>query len=64
MQTEGAAHRNTRDIAVRCTFMESFNLISTNPSVTGQVFGCAALAALELFFFDVRFKNHVDIVKS
>jgi hypothetical protein len=30
MQKEGAAHRNTRDIAVRCTFMGSFNSQSTN----------------------------------
>jgi hypothetical protein len=50
MQKEGAAHRNTRDIAVRCTFIGSFNSQSANPSVAGQVFGCAAPAALKLFF--------------
>jgi hypothetical protein len=35
MQKEGAAHRNTRDIAVRCTFMGSFNSQSTNLATEG-----------------------------
>jgi len=36
-----------RDIAVRCTFMVSFKSQSINPSVAGQVFGCAAPGALK-----------------
>jgi len=50
MQKEGAAHRNISCVAVRCTFMGSFNSKSTNLSVAGQVLGCAAPSDLKLFF--------------
>jgi hypothetical protein len=64
MQKEGAAHRNTRDIAVRCTFMGSFNSQSTNPSVAGQVFGCAAPVALKLFFLKFGSNTGGNLVKG
>jgi hypothetical protein len=50
MQNEGAAHHNKSDIAVRCTFVVSLKSQSTNPSVAGQVFECAAPSTLKLFF--------------
>jgi len=50
MLKEGAAHRNIFCVTVRCTSMVSFKSQSTNPSVAGQVLGCAAAAALKLVF--------------
>jgi len=38
---KGAAHRNLKDIAVRCTLFLSFNLIL-------QIFGCAAPFLIKL----------------
>jgi hypothetical protein len=55
MQKEGAAHRNTRDIAVHCTFMGSFNSQSTNIRVR-------CTCCLEVILFDVRFKNRGDLL--
>jgi hypothetical protein len=56
MQKEGAAYRNIRDIAVRCTFMLSFNSQSTNPSVAGQVLGALHLLP-EVILFEFHFIN-------
>jgi len=55
MQKEGAAHRNIRDIAVRCTFMLSFKSQSTNILVR-------CTCCLEVILFDVRFKNRGDFL--
>jgi hypothetical protein len=57
MQKEGAAHRNIRDIAVRCTFMLSFKSQSTNILVR-------CTCCLEVILFDVRFKNRGNLVTT
>ena len=53
----GAAHRNLKDIAVRCTLFLSFNSHSTNIRVR-------CTYSHKVICFEVRFKDRGDLVKK